>query len=56
MQVESADGCEELLVTIQPLAAATAAEAEYRPWLGLILVVVLPVLLAVLVFIALELS
>lgn len=56
MPVESADGSEESLVTIQPLAAATAAEPECRPWAGLMLVVVLPVLLAVLVFIALELS
>lgn len=56
MPVDGADGCDELLVTIRPLAAAVAAaEAEYRPWPGLMLVFVLPVLLAVLVFVALRL-
>ncbi|MDI5961465.1 hypothetical protein POF50_001545 [Streptomyces sp. SL13] len=49
----SADGSEELLVTIQPLAATAAAEGEYRPWLGLMVVFGCPVLLAILVFVAL---
>jgi hypothetical protein len=43
------DGSEELLVTITPLVPPPA-EPEYRPWLGPLLIVGVPVVLAVVVF------
>jgi hypothetical protein len=44
-----ADPREELLVTIAPLLSR-APEPEYRPWVGPLLIVGVPVVLAVAVF------
>ncbi len=45
------DGPEDLLVTITPLrSAAVPAEPDYRPWLGPLLIVGVPVALAIVVF------
>ncbi len=46
---------EEQLVTIRPFAAAVAAETGH-PWLGVMLLIGAPVLLAVLVFIGIVLT
>lgn len=46
------EGPEDLLVTITPMAPLPA-EPEYRPWLGPLLIVGVPVAMAIVVFIVL---
>ncbi len=49
------DGPEDQLVTIRPLLACAPAEPEYRPWLGPLLIVGVPIAVAVGVFVFLVL-